>query len=176
MLRRLLFVSAILLCANTTRAADINADPSNYLSLLGTLEPGDRLVLAPGTYTQGLPITGLNGTDAAWITIVGPPAEPEAIFEGNACCNTVELVDSSFVAIEHITINGQGIDGVFGVSAKNSTSNVVHHIRIEGCTFIGQNASQQTVAISTKTPTYGWTIRGNVNRWSGHGNVPRQFE
>jgi len=169
MLRRLLFVSAILLCAKSTRAADINADPSNYRNLLKTLVPGDRLVLAPGTYTQGLPITSLNGTDAAWITIVGPSAAPEAIFEGNGCCNTVELVDSSYVAIEHIRVDGKGIDGVFGVSAKDSTSNVVHHIRIEGCSFVGQNASQQTVAISTKTPTFGWTIRGNVIDGAGTG-------
>lgn len=169
MLRRLLFVSAILLCANSTHAADINADPSNYRDLLGTLVPGDRLVLAAGTYTQGLPITGLNGTNAAWITIVGPSAAPEAIFEGNACCNTIELVDSSYVAIEHIRVDGKGIDGVFGFSAKNSTNNVVHHIRIEGCSFVGQNASQQTVAISTKTPTYGWIIRGNVIDGAGTG-------
>jgi uncharacterized membrane protein YgcG len=169
MLRRLLFASSILLCAKSTLAADINADPSNYRNLLGTLVPGDRLVLAPGTYTQGLPITGLNGTDAAWITIVGPNAAPEAIFEGNACCNTVELVDSSYVAIEHIRVDGKGIDGVFGVSAKNSASNVVHHIRIEGCMFVGQNASQQTVAISTKTPTYGWILRGNVIDGAGTG-------
>ncbi len=169
MLHRFFFVSALLLWANTARAADINADPSNYRDLLGTLVPGDRLVLAPGTYTQGLPITGLNGTNAAWITIVGPSAAPEAIFEGNACCNTVELVDSSYVAIEHIRVDGKSIAGVFGVSAKNGTGNVVHHIRIERCTFVGQNASQQTVAISTKTPTYGWVIRGNVIDGAGTG-------
>lgn len=169
MLRRLLFVSATLLCANSAHATDINADPSNYRNLLGTLVPGDRLVLAPGTYTEGLPITGLNGTNAAWISIVGPSSAPEAIFEGNGCCNTVELVDSSYVAIEHLRIDGKGIDGVFGVSAKNSTSNVVHHIRIEGCTFVGQNASQQTVAISTKTPTSGWIIRGNLIDGAGTG-------
>jgi uncharacterized membrane protein YgcG len=167
--RRLVLASFILLYPHLSFAADIAADPSTYVNLLGTLAPGDRLVLAPGTYTQGLPITGLNGTDAAWITIVGPAAGAEAIFDGNACCNTVELLNSSFVAIEHIRVDGKGIDGVFGVSAKNSTSNVVHHIRVEGCTFVGQNASQQTVAISTKTPTYGWVIRGNVIDGAGTG-------
>lgn len=170
MLRCLVFsFAAILLYAGAASAADVQANPSNYLSLLGSLKPGDRLVLDPGTYTQGLPITGLNGTDAAWITISGPASGPGAIFEGNACCNTVELVSSSYVAIEHITVDGKGIDGVFGVSAKGSTNNVVHHIRVEGCTFVGQNASQQTVAISTKTPTHGWIIRGNVIDGAGTG-------
>jgi len=169
MLHRQIFVFALLLHAGTARAADVPANPSDYLSLLGSLKPGDKLVLEPGTYTQGLPITGLNGAEAAWITIAGPGSGPAAIFEGNACCNTVELVDSSFVAIEHITVDGKGIDGVFGVSAKGSTANVTHHIRIEGCKFVGQNGSQQTVAISTKTPTHGWVIRGNVIDGAGTG-------
>lgn len=169
MVRRLLFVSAFLLSGRAAFAADIPADPTNYTNLLGTLQPGDRLVLAPGTYTQGLPITGLQGTEAAWITITGPSSGPAAIFEGNGCCNTVELVNSAYVAVEHLTVDGKGIDGVFGVSAKNSSNNVVHHIRIEACKFIGQNASQQTVAISTKTPTYGWIIRGNEIDGAGTG-------
>jgi len=169
MLRRILFVSSILLYASASRAADINADPSNYVQLLGMLKPGDRLVLAAGTYTQGLSISNLNGSEASWFTITGPTSGPAAIFEGNPCCNTVELTNSSFVAIENITVDGKGIDGVFGVSAKNSTNNVVHHIRVENCMFIGQNGSQQTVAISTKTPTYGWVIRGNVIDGAGTG-------
>ncbi len=169
MLRRLIFASAILLYGNETFAKDVPADPSNYFGLIGSLQPGDRLVLAAGTYTQGLPITGLNGTDAAWITITGPTSGAPAIFEGNPCCNTVELVNASYIAVEHITVDAKGIDGPFGVSAKNSSSNVVHHIRIEGCRFIGHNASQQMVAISTKTPTYGWIIRGNEIEGAGTG-------
>ncbi|HRI70737.1 MAG TPA: MYXO-CTERM sorting domain-containing protein [Polyangium sp.] len=169
MLRRSFFASLILLSTSAAHAADIPVDPSNYLNVLPSLQPGDRLMLAGGTYTQGLPITNLNGTDAAWITIMGPASGPAATFEGNPCCNTVELVNSSYVAVEHITVDGKGIDGVFGVSAKNGASNVVHHVRIEGCTLIGQNASQQTVGISTKTPTYGWIIRGNVIDGAGTG-------
>lgn len=169
MLRNALLASAILLSTNVSLAADVPADPSNYISLLGSLKSGDTLVLAAGTYTQGLPISNVNGSDAAWITIRGPASGAAAIFEGNGCCNTVELVNSSFVAIENLTVDGKGIDGVFGVSAKNSVNNVVHHIRIEGCTFIGQNASQQTVAISTKTPTYGWIIRRNIIDGAGTG-------
>jgi len=150
-------------------AADIPADPSTYKGLLSTLKPGDTLVLAPGTYTGGLPISNLNGTEDAWITIRGPASGAAAIFEGQSCCNTVELVDASYVAIENLTIDSKGLDGIFGVSAKNSTSNVVHHIRIEGSTFLGQSGSQQTVAISTKTPTYGWIIRRNIIDGAGTG-------
>jgi MYXO-CTERM domain-containing protein len=169
MVRRFLLLSAILLTSNVAAAADIAADPANYLELLPTLKPGDTLVLAAGTYTGGLPISNLEGSDAAWITIRGPASGAPAIFEGNGCCNTVELVNASYVAIENLTIDGKGIDGAFGVSAKNSSNNVVHHIRIEGNTFVGQNASQQNVAISTKTPTYGWIIRRNIIDGAGTG-------
>ena len=88
---------------------------------------------------------------------------------GDACCNTIEITDSSHVVIRNLTVDGKGIDGVFGVSAKGSVANHVHHITIEGCTFVGQSASQQTVAISTKTPTSGWVIRRNVILGAGTG-------
>jgi len=159
--------AAVLLHAAAARAVD--ADPTNYLTVLASLKPGDTLNLASGTYTQGLPINGLNGTEDAWITIAGPISGAPAIFEGSSCCNTVELVNTSYFAIERLTIDGKGLPGIFGVSAKNGMDNVVHHIRLEGNTFTGQNGSQQTVAISTKTPTFGWIVRRNVIEGAGTG-------
>jgi MYXO-CTERM domain-containing protein len=164
--RSLPFAFALLLQAGA--AAALDADPSNYTSLLQTLKPGDTLNLAPGTYTSGLDITDLNGTEASPIVIAGPPGGT-AVFEGNGCCNTVELVNSSHVVVRSIKVDGKGIDGVFAVSAKGGSGNVVHHITIEDCIFVGQDAGQQTVAISTKTPTSGWIIRRNVIDGAGTG-------
>lgn len=148
-------------------ALAVDADPSNYEAIVPTLVAGDTLNLAPGTYTGNLDIVGLAGTEASPITIAGP-ADGSAVFVGNGCCNTVELVDSSYVVVQNLTVDGQGLDGVFGVSAKGAT-NVVHHITIEGCRFIGHGASQQTVAISTKSPTWGWVIRRNRIEGAGTG-------
>lgn len=148
-------------------ASALDADPSNYEALLPTLKPGDTLNLAAGTYTGGLDVTGLNGTESMPIVIQG--AGDATVFEGDACCNTVEITDSSHVVIRKIKVDGKGIDGVFGVSAKGSSANTVHHITIEDSTFVGQNASQQTVGISTKTPTFGWIIRRNVIDGAGTG-------
>ena len=159
---------AIVLFFHAGAALALDANPSNYEALLPTLQPGDTLNLAAGVYTGGLDITNLNGTEAAPIVIAGPPGGG-AIFEGNGCCNTVEIIDSSHVVIRGITVDGKGIDGVFGVSAKGSAGNTVHHITIEDCVFVGQNASQQTVGISTKTPTTGWIIRRNVIDGAGTG-------
>ncbi|HVY44838.1 MAG TPA: right-handed parallel beta-helix repeat-containing protein, partial [Minicystis sp.] len=159
---------ALALVLGARAALAVDADPSNYTTVLPTLQPGDTLDLASGTYTDELDVTNLNGSAAAPITIRGP-ADGSAVFAGNACCNTVEITNSSYVVIQNLTIDGGHLDGVFGVSAKGDTQNLVHHVTIEGCTFRGQDASQQTDAISTKTPTWGWVIRRNVIRGAGTG-------
>ena len=161
------FASFALALSIAGSAAALDADPSNYQSVVATLKAGDTLNLAAGTYTGGLNITDLQGTPDMPIVIQG--AGETTVFEGNGCCNTVEIKNSSHVAIRKIKVDGKGIDGVFGVSAKDGVNNVVHHITVEDCTFVGQNGSQQTVAISTKTPTFGWIIRRNVIDGAGTG-------
>ena len=153
-----------------TAAADKVADPTTYQALLSQLAPGDTLHLVAGTYEHFV-IRGLNGSPTAWITITGPEAGPPALVQADLgpCCNTVEIIDSSYVIIRNLTIDGRGVDGAFGVSAKDGTSNLVHHITIEGCTFLHHDAGQQNVAISTKTPTWGWVIRRNRIIGAGTG-------
>lgn len=45
-------------CNGAAPLRTIQATPSNYRSLIAGLIPGDRLLLAAGTYTQGLPLHG----------------------------------------------------------------------------------------------------------------------
>jgi hypothetical protein len=71
-------------------AADIPANPSNYRSLLSSLNPGDTLVLAPGTYTRGLPLSNVSGTAQQPIVVRGPD-DRSAVFTADDCCNTVQL-------------------------------------------------------------------------------------
>jgi hypothetical protein len=159
-MRSWLVVALLTLASLEARAEDVPADPSNYRDLLGTLQPGDTLHLAAGTYTDTLPISGLNGSESAWITITGPESgEPAVIVaDPGPCCNTVEIADSSYLVLRKLTIDGNDVDGAFGISAK---SGVVHHIRIEDNELINHDTSQQNVGISTKVPTWGWEIRRN---------------
>jgi hypothetical protein len=150
------------------QAAVANADPSSYRALLAALKPGDTLTLAPGRYPR-LPINQLNGTEAAWITITGPPSGPPAVITGSYGYNAVEISNSSYVAIENLRIDSRGIPGVFGISTKGRENNRTHHIRIENNILVGQNGNQQTDGISTKSPTWGWIIRNNQILGAGTG-------
>jgi len=66
--------------------------------------------------------------------------------------NTIEIVNSGYIAIENLRIDSLGIPGAFGISARGHEENVTHHIRVEGNTLVGQNGGQQTDGIATKTP------------------------
>jgi len=166
--RTCLRIVAALLFSAVVQAADIQADPSNYRSRVPALKPGDTLNLAAGTYPR-LPVTKLNGTPDEWITITGPESGAPAVISGASGSNTIEILNSSYVAIKNLRIDSRAIPGAFGVSARGHEDNLTHHIRIEGNIFVGQNGGQQTDAISTKTPTWGWVIRYNQILGAGTG-------
>ncbi len=171
---RLILISSFgiaLLSSRGVLAADINADPSNYKAALPTLKPGDTLHLAGGTYPKLLVINNLKGTESQPIVIQGPSSGAPAVFTADPgpCCNTIEITNSEYVVLRYLTVDGKGVDGAFGLSAKGGDNNLVHHITVEGCTFIGHDNGQQTVAISTKAPTWGWVIRGNIVSGAGTG-------
>jgi hypothetical protein len=149
---------ALLLLVGIARADTFDADPSNYLTVLDQLAPGDTMQLAPGDYASGFTISDVFGTEDAWIVIRGPASGPPARILGRACCNTVEIRSGTYLAIENLTIDGQDIDGIFAVSATGSPC---HHVRIENCNIVGHGAHQATVAISTKVTTWNWIIRRN---------------
>lgn len=159
---------ALLSLTVSGRSATVTGNPSNYRQMMHILQPGDILMLAPGQYPP-LAITDLNGKPGAWITITGPSSGPPALIAGEAGSNTIEIVNSSYIAIEHLRINSRNIPGAFGISAKGGLHNHTHDIRIEANVLVGQGGSQQTDGISTKLPTWGWIIRNNQILQAGTG-------
>lgn len=135
--------------------------------MLGALTPGDTLHLASGHYGH-FSLSGLVGTEAMPIVITGPDDASATIdADDGPCCNTIEIrSDVSFVVLRNLTVDGRNVDGAFGVNASGDN---VHHVTIEGCTFVHHDTSQQNVAISTKTPTSGWIIRQNRILGAGTG-------
>jgi hypothetical protein len=155
-----------------TYVADPDAvdGPTYYLNLLNTLEAGDTLVLPAGTYRNRLNLTGIQGTESAWITITGPEEGPPAIITTDSnCCNNVQLGNTAYVALKNLTIdaNSEGVD--ISVDAINAKGGPTHDILIEDCVIQGAGLHQQTVGISTKSTAWNWTVRGNVIRDAGTG-------
>lgn len=154
--------------AHFAQAAIYTANPSNYRATMSGLQPGDVLNLEAGTYTR-LNISNLRGTSSARILIQGPATGSPAVIAGELNYNTVEIRNSSFVTIRNLRIDSQGRPGHAGISAKDGAVNLTHNITIANCTIVGVGGSQQTVAISTKTPTWNWIIRGNTIIGAGTG-------
>lgn len=145
-------------------ATTFTANPSNYLNVLSQLQPGDRMELASGTYSNGFTLTGVSGTAAAPIVITGP-ADSSARFTARNCCNTVQLDGNSYLEIRNLTVDGAGGSGVDAVNSRGIT----HHISIIGLSIVNHDDDQGTVGISTKGPAWNWVIRGNTINTAGTG-------
>jgi len=169
-LQNLLFALTLSLgSVSSVFAATYNANPVNYRSLLNNLDAGDTLVLAAGTYNSGLPIIDLHGTTGQPVTIIGPANGAPAIFTPRSCCNTVQIKNSSYVEIRHLTVDGQNINGEYlEVDAVNSRG-ITHHITIANLHIINHGVSQSTIGISTKGPAWNWIIRDNIIDAAGTG-------
>lgn len=145
----------------------VTGDSSNYLALLRTLRPGDRLVLRPGTYPNGLPVHRIIGELGRPVTIDGPSTGPRAVFVARRGRNTVSIVDSAHVTIRNLRLDGMGLP-VDAVKAEGH-ARWAHHITLEGLTIVNHGYSQQNVGISTKCAAWGWIVRGNTIVGAGTG-------
>lgn len=155
-------------CNGAAPLRTINATPSNYRSLIAGLIPGDRLLLAAGTYTQGLPLHGKNGEPGKCIVVEGPASGTPALFTGSDSWNVISLKDSSsYIALRNLSLDGQTKWGD-GVKAE-ATGVSVHHILIDGLNLKNFNRNYLVVGISTKTPAWNWVIRRTTIHATGTG-------
>lgn len=158
----------VALCEHGAASArDFVATPTNYREFVQQLQAGDRLLLKPGVYADGLAVHGLTGSAGQPIVIEGPQGESEATFIAQANRNTVSIIDSSQVQIRHLRLEGRGLP-VDAVKAEGH-ARWAHHITLEDLTIHGHGHDQQTVAISTKCPAWGWVIRRNLIVGAGTG-------
>lgn len=155
-------------CLGSPPLRTIAGNPTNYRTLLAGLIPGDRLLLAAGTYTQGLPFQDQHGQPGRCLVVEGPQSGPRAVFTARPCCNTVSLRDSSYLAIRHLEVDGSAAPEVDGVKAEGDAA-FTHHITLENLDVHDHDADQQIVGISTKCPSWNWVIRRTVVRGAGTG-------
>jgi hypothetical protein len=154
-------------CNGVAPLRTIQANPSTYKNLLTTLQPGDRLLLAPGTYTQQLRIGNKNGQPGKCIVIEGPETGSPALFMGSDTFNTISLVNVSYLVFRNLTLDGQSL---LGEGAKvESTSTYAHHITLENIRFKNYAPNSGRNAISTKAPAWNFVIRKNFIERAGVG-------
>ena len=154
-------------CNGAVPLRTIQATPSDYRSKIAGLIPGDRLLLAAGTYTQGLPIHNKHGAPGKCIVFEGPASGSPALFTGSDSWNVISLKDSSYIAVRNLSLDGldKGGDGV----KAEATAVSVHHILIERLNITNFDPNQQRVGISTKCPSWNWVVRHNTISAAGTG-------
>ena len=154
-------------CNGAAPLRTIQATPSDYVSKVANLIPGDRLQLAAGTYGQYLNVYNLHGQPSQCIVIEGPASGSPALFTGSDTRNIVSLWDSSYIALRNLTLDGQGKWGD-GIKAEVESVSV-HHILIDGLTLRNFNRDQQVVGINAKCPAWNWVIRNTTITSAGTG-------
>ena len=139
-------------CNGAPPLRTIQANPSNYKSLIPGLLPGDRLQLAAGTYTQGLNLWYKNGEPGKCIVIEGPASGSPAIFTGSNSWNIVSFSDPSYIAVRNLSLDGLNRAGD-GVKAERPSP-----ARARGCTSAAPPASSNTPTSwsSTTSSTALW--------------------
>lgn len=140
-------------------------DPDNYDVLIDQLGPGDVLELSAGDYTRGLNIKGLSGSAGQPIIIRGPENTHSAVIHGRACCNTVQIENSSYVTVEWLKVDGGNVGGIDGVNGRGHT----HDITIANLLIVRHGTDQQDVGISTKGSAWDWIVRNNTILSPGTG-------
>lgn len=166
-MRRVASAWGLFLLAGLAAAADFRAGADDYRDYLRRLQPGDRLLLEPGDYRQGLPLHDLSGQAGRPIVIeaANPAAPPRFVARPGA--NTVSLVDVRHLVLRHLELDGrdQPVDAV----KAEGHSRYADFITLEHLTIHDHAASQQNVGISTKCPAFGWVVRGNRIEGVGTG-------
>lgn len=144
--------------------AVINVNPSNYLSLIYNAQPGDTVQFAPGNYTNGLNLSGMNGAPGAPITFDG--SNQGAVIWGTSGANTVEIDNASYLTFQNFTVNSNFLNDGIKAQTEGNVNWVSHDITIkdnliENAELVGNNPGM-TVGINTKCTTWNWVIEGNT--------------
>lgn len=154
-------------CGGVAPLRTIQANPSTYKSLLTTLQPGDRLLLAAGTYTKQLLAWNLNGQPNRCIVIEGPATGSPAVLTGSNTYNTISLKNASYLVFRNLTLDGLNLLGD-GVKAE-ADSTYAHHITLDNLKLRNFAQSLQRCGISTKSRAWNWVIRRVDIRGAGVG-------
>lgn len=154
-----ILAALFVLLAGAATAADYHAGPGDYRDAVRRLQPGDRLLLAPGDYLYGLSLHGLTGRAGEPIIIEAADSAAAPRFIARPGANTFSLLDVRYLILRHLELDGRNIP-VDAVKAEGH-SRYADFITLDHLYIHDHAASQQNVGISTKCPALGWQIKHN---------------
>jgi hypothetical protein len=145
----------------------LEANPGSYREVLETLQPGDRLRLAPGIYRDGLPLRRIAGEPARPVVIEGPAEGSPAVLAGREGGIAVSLIDVAHLILRHLHLDGGGVSGHAIVA--EGRGRFAHDVTLEDLTITGFDAAQGFNGIATRVPAWNWVIRNNRIKNVGTG-------
>lgn len=94
-------------------------------------QPGDTILVAPGTYPGGMFIADLQGAPGQWITLRGDGPDPVTIEGGN---NAIQFSDPAWLVIEGFRFRQQTGNGL-NIDDGGSYETPAQHVHIRQCVF-----------------------------------------
>ena len=155
-----MYAAILCLLSGMASATDYRAGPDEYREQLRRLQPGDRLLLKPGDYRQGLPLHDLSGHSGQPIIIEALyPSAPLPRFIARPGANTVSLSNVRYLVLRYLELDGRNVP-VDAIKAEGH-SRFADFITLEHLFIHDHAASQQNVGISSKCPAIGWVVKKN---------------
>ncbi|MBK5943870.1 hypothetical protein CCR79_08270 [Halorhodospira halophila] len=148
----------------------LSATPESFSEKVAELRPGDALELEPGTYSGGLDLRGLEGTEERPIVIRGPErgeGQETAVLLGESGRNTVRFEDSAHIVLKNLELDGRGRN-VSAVVAE-ATGDYAHDITLDGLSIHGYDGIRGNSGITTRSTAWNWVIRNSEIRRVGTG-------
>ncbi len=166
-MRAVVFAGILCLLSGVTSAADYRVSPDGYREQIQHLQPGDRLLLEPGDYLQGLPLHNLSGRIDQPIIVEAANRLAPPRFIARPGVNTVSLINVRYLVLRYLELDGRNVR-VDAVKAEGH-SGFADFITLEHLFIHDYAASQQNVGISSKCPALGWVVRKNRIEHVGTG-------
>ncbi len=104
---------------------------ANPVAAAQQAQPGDTILIMPGSYQGTFFINDLHGTENAWITIMGQ-SDQAVVFDGGT--ESMHFSECSYLRIERFTVTGQQGNGM-NIDDGGTYDTPTHHIVVANVRF-----------------------------------------
>ncbi|HET6428977.1 MAG TPA: right-handed parallel beta-helix repeat-containing protein [Phycisphaerae bacterium] len=133
-------LSVLALCP-VAEAADRLANPGNFANQFAAAGPGDRILLAPGTYGHYW-LANKHGAPDSLIEVVAQDPMNRPVFDlGGVSSEGIQIASCSYILFDGLVVRGATEEGIHLQSAGGPAS---HHIIMKNCSVTMPSTSGNT--------------------------------